>query len=416
MRGAWSPLRHRIFRAMWLASVVSNVGTWMHTVAAAWLMTMLASSPLPVALVQTATTLPVFLLGLPSGAMADLIDRRRILIFTQSWMAAVAALLGVMTLTHRMGAWPLLALTFALGLGSAMNGPAWAATVPELVPRTELAAAVALNSVGFNIARAVGPALGGMVMAASNAGNVFLLNAVSFLGVIAVLWRWRNVRVISDEPPPRLREAIRAGLDYVRSTRGYHAVLARAGLFAFGGSALWAMLPVVVSAEMNSTSTRYGILLGCLGVGSVIGALILAPLRHRYSADHLIGTGVVIFAGATAALAMLHVYALVSLAMLVGGIAWMTVMSTFNVCAQMAPPVWLRARALGYYLLVFQGAMAIGSGCWGALAGRVGVRASLLAAAAMVGGGVFAIGRLPLSPVVMEEVEETVTLGESDVA
>ena len=415
MMHAWSPLRHRIFRAMWLASVVSNVGTWMHTVAAAWLMTMLASSPLPVALVQTATTLPVFLLGLPSGAIADLIDRRRILIFTQSWMLAVAALLGVLALAHKVGPWSLLALTLALGLGSSMNGPAWSATVPELVPRQELPAAVALNSVGFNIARAVGPALGGMVMAASNAGVVFLLNAGSFLGVIAVLWRWRHVHIAHAGPAPRLREAIRVGFDYVRSTRAYHAVLTRAGLFAFGGSALWAMLPVVVSAELASTSTRYGILLGCLGVGSVIGATILAPLRHHFSPDQLIGAGVLLFAAATAALALLHQFVLISAAMLIGGVAWMTVMSTFNVCAQMAPPAWLRARALGYYLLVFQGSTAIGSGVWGALAGRVGVRAALLFAAAMVAGGVFAIARLPLSPEVVEE-EETVALGEGDVA
>jgi predicted MFS family arabinose efflux permease len=284
-----------------------------------------------------------------------------------------------------------------------------------LVPRQELPAAVALNSVGFNIARAVGPALGGMVMAASNAGVVFLLNAVSFLGVIAVLWRWRHVHIAQAGPAPRLREAIRVGFDYVRSTRAYHAVLTRAGLFAFGGSALWAMLPVVVSAELASTSTRYGILLGCLGVGSVIGATILAPLRHHYSPDQMIGAGVLLFAAATAALALLHQFVLISVAMLVGGVAWMTVMSTFNVCAQMAPPAWLRARALGYYLLVFQGSTAIGSGVWGALAGRVGVRAALLFAAAMVAGGVFAIARLPLSPEVVEE-EETVALGEGDVA
>src|SRR5579871_6536487 len=192
MKRAWTPLRHGIFRAMWMASVVSNVGTWMHTVAASWLMTMLATSPLPVALVTTATTLPVFLLGLPSGAFADLIDRRRILLFTQSWMLAVAAVLGVLTLMHRVGPWGLLAMTFALGLGSTMNGPAWSATIPELVPREELPAAVALNSVGFNIARAIGPALGGMIMAATNAGVVFILNAISFLAVIVVLWVWNG--------------------------------------------------------------------------------------------------------------------------------------------------------------------------------------------------------------------------------
>jgi MFS family permease len=391
-----------MFRAMWFASVASNIGTWMHTVGASWLMTTLATSPLPVALVQTATTLPVFLLGLPAGALADMVDRRRLLIFTQTWMLAVAALLGALTLAGVIGPWWLLGLTFALGLGSSMNGPAWAAAIPELVPREELAAAVALNSVGFNIARAVGPALGGMVMAASNAGVVFLLNAVSFLGVIVVLWRWRYVRPAVGELDAGLRDAMREGLQYVRSTTSYHAVLVRAGLFAFAGSALWAMLPVVASSDLARTAMGYGILLGCLGAGSVIGASILAPLRSRYSPDRLVAVGVVLFAAATLALALIHQFAVVAAAMLVGGVAWMTVMSTFNVCAQMAPPVWVRARALAFYLLVFQGSMALGSGSWGAIAGRLGVRASLMVAVATLVAGLAPAARLRLSPKVVE--------------
>src|SRR5580698_3661594 len=198
-RGAWSPLGHRLFRAMWIASVASNIGTWMHTVGASWLMATMAASPLLVALVQTATTLPVFLLALPSGVMADLVDRRKLLIFTQTWMLGVAAVLGLLAIFGAVGPWTLLWLTFALGIGSAMNGPAWAAAIPELVPREELPAAVALNSVGFNIARAVGPALGGIVMASAGAGAVFILNAVSFLGVIVVLWGWK-------ERPPAARD------------------------------------------------------------------------------------------------------------------------------------------------------------------------------------------------------------------
>lgn len=375
----------------------------MHTVGASWLMTTLATSPLPVALVQTATTLPVFLLGLPAGALADMVDRRRLLIFTQTWMLAVAALLGALTLAGVIGPWWLLGLTFALGLGSSMNGPAWAAAIPELVPREELAAAVALNSVGFNIARAVGPALGGMVMAASNAGVVFLLNAVSFLGVIVVLWRWRYMRPAVSELDAGLRDAMREGLQYVRSTTGYHAVLVRAGLFAFAGSALWAMLPVVASSDLAKTAMGYGILLGCLGAGSVIGASILAPLRSRYSPDRLVAVGVVLFAAATLALALIHQFAVVAAAMLVGGVAWMTVMSTFNVCAQMAPPVWVRARALAFYLLVFQGSMALGSGSWGAIAGRLGVRASLIVAVTTLVAGLAPAARLRLSPKVVEE-------------
>jgi len=394
----WRPLRHGFFRAMWIASVVSNIGTWMHTVAASWLMTTLALSPLPVALVQTATTLPVFLLGLPAGAMADMTDRRRMLIFTQSWMLVMAAVLGVLTLEGVIGPWWLLGLTFALGLGSAMNQPAWSATIPELVPREELASAVALNSVGFNIARAIGPALGGMVMAASSAGIVFLLNAVSFLGVILVLTRWRYSRPASEGENPRLHHAMRDGVRYIRATPTYHAVLVRAGLFSFAGSALWGLLPVVARTSLSLTSTGYGVLLGCLGIGSILGATAMGFLRSRYSPDVLVASGAVVFALATAALATIHHFGPVALAMLAGGVAWMTVMTTFNVSAQMAPPAWMRARALAVYILVFQGSLAAGSGTWGAIAGRVGVPISLLIAAATLVAGLATGARLPLSP------------------
>jgi MFS family permease len=372
---------------MWIASVASNIGTWMHTVGASWLMTTLAASPLLVALVQTATTLPVFLLGLPAGVMADLVDRRKLLIFTQSWMLGVAALLGVLAMFGTVGPWTLLSLTFALGAGSAMNGPAWAAAIPELVPREELPAAVALNSVGFNIARAVGPALGGIVMAASGAGAVFLANAISFLGVIVVLWNWKERPPAVREPGTRFGAAMREGLVYVGGARPFHAVLVRAGLFSLAGSALWAMLPVVAKGEMKSTSLGYGILLGCLGAGSVIGAALLAPVRSRHSVDRIVAVGVLLFAIATLGLASLNTLALAAPAMLLGGIAWITAMSSFNVCAQTTPPQWMRARALAFYLLVFQGSLAVGSGVWGEIARHLGVRASLnIAAAAMIAG------------------------------
>ncbi|HLW77810.1 MAG TPA: MFS transporter, partial [Bryobacteraceae bacterium] len=208
-----------------------------------------------------------------------------------------------------------------------------------------------------------------------------------------------------------LSEAMRAGLHYVRSTRAYHAVLTRAGLFALGGSALWSLLPVVVSRELNSTSTHYGILLGCLGMGSIVGAVALAPLRSHFSSDQLIGTGIVLFALASAGLGVLDHFGWIAAAMVAGGIAWMTVMSTFNVHAQTAPPNWLRARALAYYLLVFQGAMAIGSGSWGAVAGRVGVRGALLFAAAMIAATVFAIMKLPLPDHLLKE-SEALAIGE----
>ncbi len=332
-------------------------------------------------------------------------DRRRLLIFTQSWMLVMAGVLGVLTLVGIIGPWWLLGLTFALGLGSAMNQPAWSATIPELVPREELAYAVALNSVGFNIARAIGPALGGMVMAATNAGVVFLLNALSFLGVIIVLSKWRYTRPVSEGPDPRLHHAMREGVRYVRATPAYHAVLIRAGLFSFAGSALWGLLPVVASNGLARTSTGYGILLGCLGVGSVIGAVSMGRLRASYSPDVLVATGVPLFAAATVALAMIHHFVPVALAMLAGGVAWMTVMTTFNVSAQMEPPSAMRARALAVYILVFQGSLAAGSGTWGVIADHIGVPGSLLIASATLIAGLAIAARLRLSPKLAEDHE-----------
>lgn len=398
MANAWSPLRHRLFRAIWIASVVSNVGTWMHTVGASWLMTTIAPSPLLVALVQTATTLPVFLLGLPAGVIADLADRRKILLFTQSWMTAVAALLGALSLAGRIGPWWLLSLTFALGAGSAMNGPAWAAAIPELVPREELPAAVALNSVGFNIARAVGPALGGIVMAASGAGAVFLANALSFLGVIVVLWIWKEQAPSLHEAGSPFLDALREGLAYFRHARPFRVILLRAGMFALAGSALWAMLPLVASQRLHTNSLGYGILLGCLGAGSVIGAAAVAPLRARFSAEQIAPVGIVFFALATIALAQLPSIGLVAPAMMMGGVAWLTAMSTFNVCAQTTPPQPLRARALAFYLLVFQGSLAVGSSFWGEIARQAGVRTSLSIAAAAMILGLALSWRMKLAP------------------
>jgi predicted MFS family arabinose efflux permease len=284
-----------------------------------------------------------------------------------------------------------------------LNQPAWSATIPELVPREELPAAVALNSVGFNIARAIGPALGGMIMAASNAGIVFLLNAISFLGVIIVLWVWSG----STRQPAgaRIHEMMLEGLLYVRSTRVYHAVLVRAGLFAFAASALWALLPVVASTQLGTTETGYGILLGCLGAGSVVGAGMLGPLRARYSPDAVAITGTVAFAAATVALAEIHSFALVATAMLVGGVAWMTVMTTFNVAAQTAPPAEMRARALAVYILVFQGAIALGSAAWGTVAGRWSASTALLVSALAIAAGVAAAAKLRLSATKVEDAE-----------
>ncbi len=377
----WSPLRNPIFRALWIATVVSNIGTWMHNVGAAWLMTSLAPSPTMVALVQAATSLPVFLVGLPAGALADMVDRRRFLLVTQAWMVVAAAALGVLTLADMVTPWGLLVLTFALGLGAAMNAPAWQAIVPELVPRAELHAAIALNSIAFNIARVIGPALGGLVIASLGSGAVFLLNAVSFLGVMIVLYRWQRSPEESHVPAEHITGAIRAGLRYVRHAPALRAVLVRSGVFILCGSALWALLPLLARSELGLDATEYGILLGSLGAGAIAGAVVLARIRLRLASDPLVAGATVLFAAATLLLASTRNFALLCGVMALAGMAWMALMSTLNVAAQTTVPAWVRARAMAVYLLLFQGGMAVGSTLWGAVATHVGIPLALLGAA-----------------------------------
>ena len=379
---AWSPLQQSLFRALWLASVASNIGTWMQNVGAAWLMTSLAPSPTLVALVQAATSLPVFLVGLPSGAIADLIDRRRLLLATQAWMLLAASALGLLTMVGAMTPWALLALTFALGLGAAMNAPAWQAIIPELVGDAELRAAVTLNGIGYNVARAVGPALGGMVVATFGSGAVFLLNAVSFLGVMIVLYRWPQTPHPSKMPAEDVFGAMRAGARYVRHSSVVQAVLIRTAAFIFGGSAIWALLPLVARDELALDATGYGIILGCLGAGAVIGGIFLPRIEQWLSTDALLAGSILLFAAATAGPVYATHFALLCAVMVVGGVAWIAIMSTFNVAAQVTVPAWVRARALAVYGIVAQGGVAVGSAFWGLVAERLSLATTLLCAAA----------------------------------
>ncbi len=343
-------------------------------------MTSLTPSPLLIALMQTATSLPVFLVGLPAGALADIVDRRRLLLFWQAWMLVVALLLAGLTLAELMSPWLLLALTFALGLGAAMNGPAWQAIVSELVSRSELPNAVALNSVGFNIARAVGPALGGLVVAASGVEAVFLLNAVSFIGVILVLYRWQRPVRPNPLPAERLVGAMRAGLRYVHYAPALQAVLVRTAVFISCGSALWALLPLV-ARQQQLGAEGYGILLGCLGVGAIVGAAMLPKIRQRLSVDRLLVLATITFAAATLVLAVLPNLLVTCVALVGAGFAWLAILSNLNVATQVSVPAWVRARSLGVYQLVFQGGLAVGSALWGVVAEQLGNKAALLGAA-----------------------------------
>src|SRR5437870_12268785 len=293
---AWAPLSHPVFRALWIASLVSNIGTWMQNVGAAWAMTSLSPSPLMVALVQSATSLPVFVVGLPAGAVADIVDRRRLLLVTQTWMLATTALLAVLAFADVMTATMLLALTFALGIGVAMNTPTWQAITGELVPPSELMRAVALNALPINIGRAIGPALGGILVAASGPALVFALNAASFVAVLVVVYRWRREPPRSVLPAERVIGATRAGLRYARHAPALAAVLVRTGLFMLCGSAFWALLPIIARHDLGLDALGYGLLLGAVGLGAVGGAALLPRLRQRLPLDVVIAGASALFA------------------------------------------------------------------------------------------------------------------------
>lgn len=386
---AWSPLTLPVFRWLWIATLASNVGTWMHDIGAGWMMTSLAPSPVMVALVQTATTLPIFLLALPAGALADIVDRRRYLIGVQIWLAWVATLLAVFAFGGQMTAWGLLLLTFGMGVGAAMMMPAWASILPEIVPREELAAAIALNSLGVNVARAIGPAVAGLIVSVAGTGAVFALNAVSYTGVIWVLTRWQRESIVSELPTERFVGSLRAGIRYARHAPALHAAVIRGTGFFLFASAAWALLPLIARRLPGGGPETFGLLVASIGVGAVCGAFLLPRLRAMLSRDALVAGATAAYAVAMVALGNFSNLALLCGAMALSGVAWITVLSSLQVAAQMALPNWVRSRGLAVFMAMFMGAMALGSVVWGQIASLAGVSAALSLAAA---GAVLAIG------------------------
>jgi MFS family permease len=382
------PLRIPLFRDRWIASTVSSVGTWMQDTAGTWLMTALTGSPLLIALMQTAASLPVFLLGLLAGATADIFDRRRLLIFWQVWMLVSVGVLTILTFAGWISPVMLLGLTFLLNVGSAMNNPAWQAIVPELVPHSEIPNAVTLNAASNNLARAVGPAIGGLIVAAFvkvtfGAGWVFALNSASFVGVVWVLWRWvRTPLFKSALPSERIASSMRVGLRYLRHAPQLQAALLRAFVFTFFVSAVWSLLAVVAKRAMpHRGAIGYGILNGAMGVGAVIAAVTLPRFRHRISSDRILMVATCVYVCVIAVLALVQApWALIAV-LLVGGMAWTSAMSTLNVSVQLSAPAWVQARSLGVYQMTFQGGLAIGSIVWGFVAEHAGLRPAMLAAA-----------------------------------
>ncbi|MGQ0801026.1 MAG: MFS transporter [Pseudomarimonas sp.] len=380
--GPWSPLSQPTFRSMWLAILVSSIGTWIHDVAAAWVMAEKTGSPLMVAAVQTATTLPVVLLAIFAGTLADIVDRRRYLILAQLWMLLVASALALLAHLDMLGPWALIALTFALGVGAAMAMPAQQATTPELVPRSMLGSAVALGSLSMNIARATGPAIGGLIVARAGVEWAFAVNALSFLGVTLVLIRWRREPSKSRLPPETFGIALRAGLRYATHDPVFKSVLIKAASFFIFASALTALLPIVVKQELQASAGTYGLLLGCIGLGAISGAVLLPRLRARIDPDRLVLIATLAYAACVVALALVRDITALYLVSLVNGLAWISVLTSLQIAAQSSVPGWVRARALSLYIVVFSAGMAAGSLGWGALAQQTSTAVALLAAAA----------------------------------
>jgi MFS family permease len=383
---AFAPLRHPVFRTLWLATLASNTGMWVQNTGAGWMMTSLDPSPFMVSLVQAASMLPVFLLALPAGALADIVDRRRFLIGAQLWMLLMAVLLAVLATTDALGPWGLLAITFGIGAGTALNFPAWAATTPELVPREDLVGAVALNGIGFNLARAVGPALGGFAIAAAGPEAAFALNAFAFLLLIVALVAWRRApsRRGAALPKEHLVAAMRAGLRYVAASPPMQAAILRACAFFLPAAAVWGLLPLYVRARLGLGPEAFGLMLGVMGASAVGAGFVLPNLRARLDRGTLVFRASLLVALAMGLLALSEHWAAAALSMALYGAAWIAAGSTLAVSAQTAAPAWVRARAIAIYQLSFFGVMALGSALAGWLGARFGVAPAL--AAASLGG------------------------------
>jgi MFS family permease len=396
-QSAWSPLRQPLFRRLWVAQLGSNVGTWIQSVAAVWLMLTLSSSSVLVALVQTASTLPIFLFGLPGGALADVLDRRRLLIGTEAWMVVCATALGVTAALDVVTPALLLGLTFGLGVGVALNQPAWQAIQPELVPEEELPEAVALGGVSINLGRAVGPAVGGALVVAAGPDVAFLVNAASYIGVLAVLVAWRRAARSAPRLGERVLDAVQAGMRYARYAPALRAVLVRTVLFAVPASVIFALLPIVARDELDLGAQGYGLLVGAFGVGAVGAAILLPRLRRRLPLDAIVAGATVALALVIICLAFVTLVGLVAAALVAGGLVWLLAISSMNVAAQFSVPAWVRGRGLSVYILLFSGSMAAGSAVWGVVAEAAGTEVALAVAAATLAAGTLATFSFPLA-------------------
>jgi len=404
--GAFSPFGHTAFALLWTATLISNVGTWMHEVGAGWLMTTLSPSPAVVTLVQASTTLPVFLFALFAGALADRFDKRRMLIVINVMLTVVISVLATLVWQERMTPTLLILFTLAIGTGAAFMAPAWQAIVPSLVPREKLKQAIALNSMGINISRAIGPALAGVLIASVGLAAPFALNAASHVVILVALLMWRPVATPARKPHASILSEMGTGLRHVRHNPAMLATAIRAMAFFLFASAYWSLLPLIARNAEGGGSELYGALMALIGAGAVTGALLLPRLSKRFNADASVRLGTFGTIAALLAMAASSAPAALMVAAFLGGLSWIAVLTSFNVSAQTALPDWVRARGLAVFLMVFFGSMSLGSVIWGQIATLGSIQIALLIAALGLGLGAwitrqFEVGQgeaLDLSP------------------
>ena len=367
-----APFRHETFRLLWLATLVSNLGGLVQSVGAGWMMTTLTDSHNMIALVQASTTLPIMVFSLAAGALADNFDRRSIMLIAQGGMALVSLALAALAFMGLLNPWLLLTFTFLIGCGTALFNPSWQASMGDIVPRQELAGAVTLNSMGFNMMRSVGPAVGGLIVALAGAGAAFAVNAVSYVPLLFALGRWKPERVASRLPRENFASAMWAGIRYVSLSPNLTTVLARGFLFGFGAIAVLALLPSVAAEYVGGGALGYGTLLGCFGLGAIGGAFLNGRVRERYSNEVIVRAACVGFALSCVVLGFSRDAVLSHFALLPAGACWVLSLSLFNVSIQLSSPRWVVGRALSLYQTATFGGMAAGSWIWGLSADAVG--------------------------------------------
>ena len=379
----WSAFHHKTFTVVWIATLASNIGSWMYSAASGWLMTSLKPDPIMVSMVQVATSLPMFLFALPAGALADIIDRRRFLVVVEILITLISTIFAFLIWGDGVTPKVLLIFTFLAGVGAALEAPAWEAIVPALVPKRDLGAAVVANGIGVNISRAIGPALAGILVAAWGIAAPFWLNAVSNVGVVAALAWWRSPQKVARTlPAERFIDANRSGLRYAKNDPPLRATLMRAVGFFLFASAYWALLPLVARTQIGGGAELYGLLLGGIGIGALVGAYFLPWLGHRLGPNRLVAVGTVGTALSLLLYGLAHEPFVALGASLLAGISWICVLSTLNVSAQVALPEWVRARGLAVFVVFLFGALTLGSVLWGYLAGLIGLSYTNFVAAA----------------------------------